>query len=62
MPTSPDAFLETLQAQAQQQAQLHQRKLLPKQVEGFTALVGSYPWQILLFLSGLTALLFEVLK
>ena len=54
-------FLEQLQHQAQKQAVLHEKRLLPRQLDWLTSLVGNYPWQILLGLSFVTALVFELM-
>lgn len=52
-------FLEQLQQQAQKQAVLHEKRVFPRQLDWLTSLVGNYPWQILLVVSLLTALVIE---
>lgn len=58
-PTQPN-FLTTLQAEASLQSQLYSHRLLPSQLDQFTSLIGRYPWQSILFTSGLVALGIEV--
>jgi hypothetical protein len=53
-------FLSKLQAEAKLQARLHQQRVLPTQVDWLTSLVGNYPWQFLIVLSGLVALFIKV--
>jgi hypothetical protein len=55
-------FLQQLQQQAAKQALLNQKRFLPKQLDFVSALVGNYPWQVLIIVSGLTAVILEVLK
>ena len=50
-------FLHQLQQQAAKQAVLQEKRLLPKQFDFASALVGNYPWQVLIIVSGLTAFL-----
>lgn len=52
---SDQAFIAQLQQQAQKQALLHEKRLLPRQVDWITSIIGSYPWQVLAVASGLTA-------
>lgn len=54
-------FLEKLQEQARLQARLNTRRFLPQQLDLVTSFIGQYSWQVLLVLSGLTALAIEVL-
>lgn len=60
--SAQSSFLNRLQTEAALQSQLHKRRFLPHQLDGVTSLVGNYPWQILLVLSGLTALTWELIK
>jgi hypothetical protein len=55
-------FLQQLQSQAEKQAKLHDVRFIPAQLDGLTSLVGRYPWQTVFVLSGVTALLLEVLR
>jgi hypothetical protein len=57
-----EVFLQKLQAEASFQADLHRTSVLPKQLDPLTALVGHYPWQVILVASGLMALLLELLS
>lgn len=50
-------FIAQLQAQAERQAQLEQRRLLPKHVDWLTGVVGNHPWQTLVVLATLSTLL-----
>ena len=56
-----NTFIKQLQEQAQKQAQLHQKRLLPRQLDVITSFIGNYPWQVILVLSGITALMIELL-
>ena len=58
-PTSNSDFLKQLQVQAKKQAQLEKRRILPKKLDWFGSLVGNYPWQVILTVSGLTAFAIE---
>lgn len=49
-------FLAQLQSQAQKQAVLHEKRILPRQLDGITSFIGNYPWQVIGVLSLLTAL------
>lgn len=57
-----DDFLQRLQHEAQLQAQLHQHRLLPRQIDWLTSLIGRYSLQTILLLSFLTAIMLEVIK
>lgn len=59
MKTQED-FLSELQRQASLQAPLNQKRWLPKQVDPITSFIGNYPWQTLLIISGVTALLIRL--
>ena len=54
-------FLAQLEFQAKKQAVLHEKRLIPRQLDWFTSLVGNYPWQTILTLSLLTAVLIEAI-
>lgn len=54
-------FLAQLESQAKKQAVLHERRLIPRQLDWFTSLVGNYPWQTLTIFSLVTAVVIEVL-
>lgn len=56
------AFLHQLQHLAAKQAVLNEKRFLPKQLDIVSALVGNYPWQVLIIVSGLTAFLLEIVK
>jgi uncharacterized protein YlaN (UPF0358 family) len=58
--TSQQQFLEQLQRQAEKQAKLHHLRFIPPQLDNLTSLVGRYPWQVMLVLSALTAIVLEV--
>jgi hypothetical protein len=53
-------FITTLQREAKRQSSLNQTRFFPQSLDPFTALVGNYPWQILLVLSGITAIVVEL--
>lgn len=55
-------LLEKLQAEAALQARLEQQRLLPVSLDAVTSLIGRYPWQVVLVISGSTALAVEVVK
>lgn len=50
------SFLDKLQSEAKLQARLQQRKIIPQQLDWLGNLVGRKPWQVLLIVSGMTAL------
>ncbi len=52
-------FLSNLEHQASLQAKLNSSRLLPKQLDSITSLIGNYPWQTLLAISGITAIFFS---
>ena len=49
-------FIIQLEKEAQKQAILHENRLLPRQLDWLTTMVGNYAWQVILILSLLTAL------
>jgi hypothetical protein len=53
---SQEDFIQKLQSEVLFQSRLEQKKLLPKKLSGLGILVASYPWQVILVLSGITAL------
>lgn len=55
-------FLAFLETEADFQAKLHQNRVLPRGLDAVSALIGKYPWQILLISSGISAVLFEGIK
>jgi hypothetical protein len=55
-------FLDQLQAEAKFQAQLRNQPLLPRQLDPITSIIGNYPWQTIVLISGITALVIEVLR
>lgn len=61
MSINQSSFVARLQAEAALQSQLHQRRFLPSQLDWLTSLIGNYPWQVVLILSGLTAGALEIL-
>ncbi len=60
--TPTSAFLTQLQREASLQSQLYQHRLLPPQLDRFTAIIGRYPWQSVLIVSGCIALGVEVVR
>ncbi len=57
---SQQQFLNELQHQANLQAPLNTVRWLPKQIDPITSLIGKYPWQTLLILSGITTLIVRI--
>jgi hypothetical protein len=55
----PD-FVSILQEQAQMQSKLHKQRLLPKNVDWLTSMIGNYPWQFILGLSVAGALIWQL--
>lgn len=55
-------FLEELQIQAKRQATLHRDSPVPARLNFLTAFIGNYPWQTLLVLSGVTAVVISLLS
>lgn len=54
-------FLQTLKIQAQKTSVLEHSSPLPQFTHPFSALIGNYPWQTILLISFLLALLLLVL-
>lgn len=54
-PMSED-FLEKLQNEAELQSRLEKSPLLPRKIGGLLSFVALHPWQFLLVISGVTAL------
>jgi hypothetical protein len=54
-------FIAVLQERAQEQSVLHKKRLLPKNVDWLTSLIGNYPWQFILSISIIGALVWEFL-
>ncbi len=50
-------FIQKLQSEVLFQSQLEQKKLLPEKLDGLGRVVASYPWQTILVMSGITALI-----
>ncbi len=55
-------FLTRLKAEAAQQAQLHDQRILPAQLDGLTSFVGKHTWQVLLSVAALSSLIIEIWK
>lgn len=53
---SQEDFIQKLQSEVLFQSRLEQKKLLPKKLSSLGILVASYPWQAILVLSGISAL------
>jgi hypothetical protein len=53
--SSHSSFLDQLEQEAHKQSQLARTRLLPRQLDWLTSLVGTYPWQTVLVSSGVTA-------
>jgi hypothetical protein len=49
-------FIHKLQSEVLFQSRLEQKKLLPEKLDGLGRVVASYPWQTILIISGVTAL------
>lgn len=58
--SSQAELISKLQIEAQEQAKLEKKKVLPKQAGSFTYLISRYPWQVLLVVSLVTTLLLEL--
>lgn len=53
-------FVSLLQEQAQLQSKLNKERLLPREVDWVTSLIGNYPWQFILVISVIGAVIWEV--
>jgi hypothetical protein len=53
-------FLDKLQAQAKLQSQIAQSSVMPHFLDRVNSLIGNYPWQFLLAVSGLSAFLLSL--
>ena len=50
-------FIQKLESEVLFQSRLEQKKLLPKKLSNLGRLIASYPWQVILIVSGATALI-----
>jgi hypothetical protein len=55
-------FLQRLEKEAKLQSSLHRSHLLPQWAQGLARVVAAYPWQVVLVLSGITAIGMELLR
>lgn len=55
-------FLTKLQREASLQSELYSQRLLPAQLDHFTAIIGRFPWQSVLIVSGMIALGIELFR
>lgn len=55
-------FLVKLQSEAKLQSRLNTTRFFPPQLDGVTSFIGKHPWQVILAVSGLTALSIEGMK
>lgn len=53
-------FISLLQDQAKKQSMLHAKRLLPKRIDPLTSFIGNYPWQVILFLSIVGSIAWEI--
>jgi hypothetical protein len=58
---SDESFLLQLERQAAKQAALENNRFFPKQLDVFTAFVGTHAWQVVCAASLVTAAILEVL-
>lgn len=58
--SSPPDFVSQLQDQAKQQSLLHKKRLLPKETDWVTSFIGNYPWQVMLVLAIIGAVIWEI--
>ncbi len=54
-------FLHTLQQEAKRQSPLSQSRFFPQPLDPVMAFIGNYPWQTVLVLSGVTAVILELM-
>ncbi|PIY80953.1 MAG: hypothetical protein COY80_00075 [Candidatus Pacebacteria bacterium CG_4_10_14_0_8_um_filter_42_14] len=54
-------FLKKLEEEAALQAKLSTTRIFPRELDALTSFIGRNSWQFVLVLSGLTALLIELL-
>ncbi len=58
MPKSnQEDFIQKLESEVLFQSRLEQKKLLPKRLGDLGRLIAGYPWQVILIVSGVTALI-----
>lgn len=55
-------LLLKLQSEAKLQSQLYSNRLLPERLDSFTSLIGRYPWQSLVLMSGILAIGVELFR
>lgn len=54
-------FIAKLQGEAKKQSLLHEKTILPRQLEGMAAVIAEFPWQVILSLAIISALAIEFL-
>lgn len=62
MKNNDSQLLLKLQSEAKLQSQLYANRLLPEQLDSFTSLIGRYPWQSLVLMSGILAIGVELFR
>ncbi len=62
MPKTKNQFITKLQQEAKLQARLNEERLLPRQLDPLTSVIGNYAWQVLMALSFISALALEIFK
>jgi hypothetical protein len=60
MSKTEKTFLLELQEQAKVQSKLEDVRFFPKLLDPVMSLIGNYPWQILLLLSGFSAIVWRL--
>ena len=53
-------FISVLQSRAKNQSRLHEERLLPKNIDWLTSMIGNYPWQFILTLAVFGAVIWEL--
>lgn len=53
-------FVSLLQEQAYKQSMLNTKRILPQKIDGLTSFVGNYPWQVILFISVVGAVIWQL--
>lgn len=55
--SNQEDFIKKLQSEVLFQSRLEKKQLLPKKLGGLGRFIANYPWQTILVLSGVTALI-----
>jgi hypothetical protein len=53
-------FVSLLQEQAYKQSMLNTKRILPQKIDAITSFIGNNPWQVILFVSVVGAVIWQL--